>query len=53
VVLAPFNSTRSHIDKEELNEDEEPILPPLEIDEELIFDKKVIKYAARVKDINR
>lgn len=53
VVLAPFNSTRSHIEGSDKNEDEEPILPPLEIDENMIFEKKVIKYAARVKDVNR
>lgn len=58
VILAPFNSTRSHIalEEDENNGDdagEERPLPPLEIDENLIVDKKIIKYAPRVKDINR
>ena len=36
-----------------IEDGEEPVLPPLEIDRNMLYDKKVIKYAARVKDINR
>ena len=49
MVLAPFNSTRSHLDKEE--EEEAP--RPLDIDRNMLADKRIIKYAPRVKDINR
>ena len=52
MVLAPFNSTRSHIDCPE-DEDGNPILPPLEIDHKMMVDRRCIKFAARVKDINR
>jgi len=34
-------------------QNEEEVLPPLEIDENMVFDKKVIKFAPRVKDIDR
>jgi hypothetical protein len=56
VILAPFNSTRTHIMREEGDEpsnDESYIHPPLEIDQNMMADKRVIKYAPRVKDINR
>ena len=52
MVLAPFNSTRSHLEKDG-DDDESAVHPPLEIDENLIVDRRVIKYAARVKDVNR
>ena len=29
------------------------IIAPLEFDQEMLVDKKIIKFAARVKDINR
>jgi hypothetical protein len=61
IVLAPFNSTRSKIAREDLpasqlndSQDEEKTwLPPLSIDSNMILDKKCIKFAPRVKDINR
>jgi hypothetical protein len=53
-VLAPFNSTRSHLPRSEnQNASSDSIFPPLEIDENMLLDKKVIKFAARVKDIDR
>ena len=55
VILAPFNSTRTKMDPAEFEEelDESQLIPPLEIDEDMIYDKKVIKFAARVKDMDR
>jgi len=58
VILAPFNSTRTHLVREQEEDqdvlpDEGDNIPPLEIDRDLIVDKRVIKYAPRVKDINR
>lgn len=57
MILAPFNSTRSHLPQNELSQQQdaegEPIFPPLDIDENMIIDRKAIKFAARVKDINR
>ena len=56
VVLAPFNSTRSHIhcqNAEQEDNDSMERLPALDIDERLIYDRRVIRYAPRVKDINR
>jgi hypothetical protein len=49
IVLAPFNSTRSHLEKE----GEEVIELEHDIDRNMIVDKRVIKYAPRVKDVNR
>ena len=49
VILAPFNSTKSN-----LNEMGEPM--DEELDEEiraLIETRQIIKYAARVRDINK
>ena len=53
VVLAPFNSTRSKLGEDILDENGEQILPPLDIDRNMLLDKKVIKFNARVKDIDR
>ena len=64
VILAPFNSTRTHLIKEndeEQNSDQEnenlddsrANIPPLEIDRNMMADKRIIRYAPRVKDINR
>jgi hypothetical protein len=61
VILAPFNSTRTHLVRECADEDEEQEdlddsranIPPLEIDRGMMVDKRIIKYAPRVKDINR
>mgnify|MGYP001806559547 CR=1 FL=1 len=49
IILAPFNSTRSHI---EIEGEEEKELEH-DIDRNMIVDKRVIKYAPRVKDVNR
>ncbi|CDW72434.1 protein kinase domain containing protein [Stylonychia lemnae] len=61
VILAPFNSTRTHLVREDLEgeeleenlDDSRANIPPLEIDQAMMADKRVIKYAPRVKDINR
>lgn len=55
LILAPFNSTRSHIevDPNLADDSQQDVHPPLDIDRNMIVDKRVIKYAARVKDINR
>ena len=53
MILAPFNSTRTHMDGAPNDSQGEPILPPLEIEEELIADRRIIKFEARVKDVNR
>lgn len=50
--MAPFNSTRSHIDNLH-DENGDSILKPLEIDVDMLVDRKCIKFAARVKDIDR
>ena len=56
IVLAPFNSTRSQ-NKLEDGVDSEGTVGVQElqhdIDRNMIVDKRVIKYAPRVKDINR
>ena len=44
VILAPFNSTRSHIDEKFHERDSV---------QELIIDKKFLKFAPKVKEINR
>lgn len=44
VILAPFNSTRTHID------DNVHLRKSVQ---ELIIDRKNIKFAAKVKEINR
>jgi hypothetical protein len=51
--LAPFNSTLSHLDDVEKDEEGNSILPKFEFDENLLADRRAIKYAPRVKDINR
>ncbi len=48
VILAPFNSTRSNLKAD--SQDESPMSPRVR---ELLVSKHVIKYAARVKDIDR
>lgn len=52
IVLAPFNSTISHLNSAK-DEERNSILPALSFDEELLVDRKYIKFAPRVKDINR
>lgn len=44
VILAPFNSTRSHIDEQ---------VHLRKSIQELLIDKKHIKFAAKVKEIDR
>jgi len=51
VILAPFNSTRSH--NCVLDTEGEPIPKPLIIPNNMLVDKKCIRFAARVKDIDR
>lgn len=62
VVLAPFNSTRTHIAREDAddqdvlpadNSEDRDSIPPLDIDKNMMVDKRIIKFAPRVKDINR
>ena len=52
VILAPFNSTLSHLHSEK-DDEGNSILPELSFDRELLVDKKFIKFAPRVRDINR
>lgn len=52
IILAPFNSTRSHLPNQS-DGNGDSILPPLEIEENLIADRKCIKFHPRVKDIDR
>ena len=58
VILAPFNSTRSHLDPAdlppEMQDAEESVLcPALSFDKKILYPKKVIKFAPRVKDLDR
>lgn len=53
MILAPFNSTRSHNEVTEKDEEGNSILPALQFDEDMLVDRRVIKFAARVKDVNR
>eukprot|EP00349_Pseudokeronopsis_sp_Brazil_P010486 CAMPEP_0202980434 /NCGR_PEP_ID=MMETSP1396-20130829/86366_1 /ASSEMBLY_ACC=CAM_ASM_000872 /TAXON_ID= /ORGANISM="Pseudokeronopsis sp., Strain Brazil" /LENGTH=115 /DNA_ID=CAMNT_0049720417 /DNA_START=277 /DNA_END=624 /DNA_ORIENTATION=+ len=53
LILAPFNSTISHLEGDPRDSQGEPILPPLDIDEQMIRERRVVKFAARVKDVNR
>ena len=58
VILAPFNSTRTHLarddgDQDVLPDDCESSVPPLDVDQDLLLDRRVLRFAPRVKDINR
>ena len=44
VILAPFNSTRTHIDENFYRHDSI---------QELMVDKKVLKFAPKVKEVDR
>ena len=52
IILAPFNSTISHLNSEKDSEGNS-VYPALSIDQDMLVDKKHIKFAPRVKDINR
>ena len=58
VILAPFNTTRTHLDPEDLpierdEGDDSVIYPELSFDRMMLYPRKVIKFAAKVKDIDR
>ncbi len=52
MILAPFNSTRSHLSNVK-DENGDPVHRPLSINSSMVLDRKYVKFAARCKDIDR
>ena len=50
VILAPFNSTKSNLDNAEEQQEHFSLSDSVK---ELIEDRKIIKFGARVRDIDR